>query len=123
MDRIGTRLFALICSVGVVAFVSTSSGQDGTYTNKNMVFPDQGWSAEDRLRYYNTSQGSAALWYDIFLHLENAGDEQLFRSDATMRGYGLVPQDRIPSTTPTASRSASPERRWPMASGRAIGSA
>ena len=117
MDRMGARLFALICAVGVLAFISTSSGQDGTYTNKNIVYPDQGWSAEDRLRYYNTSQGSAALWYDIFLHLENADDEQPFRSDATMRGYGLVPQPPDPVYNPDGfpigvARTSVPDGRW-----------
>ena len=82
-----------------------------------MVYPDQGWSAEDRLRYYNTSQGSAALWYDIFLNLENANDQEPFRSDATMRGYGLILQSPDPVYNPDGlpigvTKTSVAEGRW-----------
>ena len=64
------------------------------------MFLDQGWSDEDRLRYYNTSQGSAALSYDIFLNLEKATDQSLFRADENMTGYGFVPQPADPKYNP-----------------------
>ena len=69
MNPISVNRFLVFagCILGMAA-ASESSGQDTAYANKKMVYPDQGWSAEDRLRYYNTSQGSAALWYDIFLN-------------------------------------------------------
>ena len=101
MNPISVNRFLVFagCILGMAA-ASELSGQDAGYANKKMVYPDQGWSAEDRLRYYNTSQGSAALWYDIFLNLENAENQELFRSDATMRGYGLVPQSPDPIYNP-----------------------
>ena len=68
MDWTRVALGAVAGAAGLSAMVATTLGEDG-YANKTMVYPDQGWSAEDRLRYYNTSQGSAALWYDIFLNL------------------------------------------------------
>jgi len=33
------------------------------------TFLDQGWSDEERLQYYFTSQGSAAIPYELYLHL------------------------------------------------------
>lgn len=76
----------------IIALPSSASAQDGTYTEKNMVYPDQGWSQQDRLRYYNTSQGSAAMSYDIFLALEQVNREAQFRDASNVRRYGLIPQ-------------------------------
>jgi hypothetical protein len=57
-----------------------------------VVLIDQGWSEEEREQYYRTSQGSALLSYDIFLHLEEAKSDKLFRADENMVRYGLIPQ-------------------------------
>ena len=81
---------ALTCAVLVLASTPGSLAQ---YTREaGVVFLDQGWSDEDRLRYYYTSQGSAAIPYDIFLNLETADGRELFRSDKNVATYGLVPQ-------------------------------
>src|SRR5258708_3751949 len=61
---------------------------------------DQGWSDEDRLQYYNTSQGGAILPYDIFLNLEAAGSANLFRSDKVIESLGMIPQPRDPNYNP-----------------------
>jgi hypothetical protein len=45
-----------------------------TYRN-DVVHLNQGWSAQDRLRYYYTSQGSAALSYDILLNIETPNNQ------------------------------------------------
>jgi hypothetical protein len=44
-----------------------------------VIFLDQAWSQEDREWYYNFSQGSAIIWWDVFLNLEVAGSQELFR--------------------------------------------
>jgi hypothetical protein len=53
---------------------------------------NQAWSQDDREWYWNFSQGSAVIDYDIFLNLEVAGGQDLFRSDANVVRYGLIPQ-------------------------------
>ena len=53
---------------------------------------NQAWSDEDREWYYHFSQGAAVLSYDIFLNLEVAGGQELFRSDANSVRYGLIPE-------------------------------
>ena len=68
----------------------TSSVPDGR-AYRGVVHLDQGWSEEDRLQYYFASQGSAAISYDIFLNLEAAGDQGLFRANQNLSRYGLVP--------------------------------
>jgi hypothetical protein len=89
---------ALTCAV----FVLTSTlGSLAQYTREpGVVFLDQGWSDEDRLRYYYTSQGSAAMPYDIFLNLETADGRELFRSDENVVRYGLVPHPADPKYNP-----------------------
>jgi hypothetical protein len=64
------------------------------------VYLDQAWSLEDREWYYNFSQGSAVLSYDIYLNLEVADGQDLFRSDANSRRYGLIPQAANPRSNP-----------------------
>ena len=59
-------------------------------TNDQVRYLDQGWSKEDRLKYYFTSQGSAVLPYEIFLNLEEAGSEALFRNDRNSESFGLI---------------------------------
>ena len=52
--------------------------------------------------YYQISQGSAALSYDIYLNLELAGSQDLFRSDANSERLGLTIQSANPRTNPDA---------------------
>jgi len=54
--------------------------------DNSVIYLNQAWSQDDREWYYNFSQGSAVLSYDIFLNLEIAGGQDLFRSDAFHRG-------------------------------------
>ena len=60
-------------------------------TSDNVIYLNQAWSQDDRDWYYHFSQGSAVLSYDMFLNLEVAGGQELFRSDANSERYGLLP--------------------------------
>jgi cytochrome c peroxidase len=60
-------------------------------TRDNVIYLDQGWSQEDREWYWHASQGSAVLGYDIFLNLEAADSQDLFRANANLIRYGLIP--------------------------------
>jgi hypothetical protein len=57
----------------------------------SVIYVNQAWSQDDREWYWHFSQGSAALAYDIFLNLEVAGGQDLFRSDTNIVRYGLIP--------------------------------
>ncbi len=57
-----------------------------------VVYPEQNWSGADSLWFYNVSQGSNLIPYNIFLHLEVADSELLFRSDANMNRLRYLPQ-------------------------------
>src|SRR5580704_17683354 len=56
-----------------------------------VIYLNQGWSKEVREGYYHKSQGSTVMPYDIFLNLEVAGGQELFRSDANSERFGLTP--------------------------------
>jgi hypothetical protein len=82
------QLAALALGFSFVGAMSYGALSQDAYRGKNIIFPDQGRSQEDRLRHDNASQGSAALCCDILLNLESAGKTEPFRADGTMRGYG-----------------------------------
>ncbi len=67
-----------------------------------VVYLDQGWSQADRETFYQISQGSQVIAYDIFLNLEVANSQELFRSDTNSERYGLIPQVANPRTNPDA---------------------
>jgi hypothetical protein len=96
--------FQLVRLIALPALLFTSSTlgcvAQGASAYDKVVFLDQGWSQDDRLLYYNTSQGSAALSYDIFLNLEMADSQELFRSNENAIRYGLTPQPPDPIYNP-----------------------
>ncbi len=49
-----------------------------------VVYPEQNWDPDDSLWFYNTAQGSHLLPYNIFLHLEQANSQSLFRASDNM---------------------------------------
>ncbi|MGJ8679073.1 di-heme-cytochrome C peroxidase [Paraglaciecola sp.] len=56
------------------------------------TYLEQGWSANDSLWFYNTTQGSALLPYDIFIALEQADSNSLFRDNKNIDRYRYLPQ-------------------------------
>jgi len=96
---------AIVASVALTTFLTCApsllaSPAAAQTTSGGVTYLDQAWSQEDREWYYNFSQGSAALSYDIFLNLEVAAGQDLFRSDANIARYGLIPQAANPRYNP-----------------------
>ncbi|TQV79503.1 ribonuclease E [Exilibacterium tricleocarpae] len=56
------------------------------------VYLEQGWKPEQSLWFYNTTQGSALLPYDLFIALEQKDSDALFRSALNMDEYRYLPQ-------------------------------
>ena len=56
------------------------------------IYLDQGWSEEDSLWFYNTTQGSNLIPYDFFIALEAADSTELFRSNKIFDKYRYLPQ-------------------------------
>ena len=94
-----------LAMAGIHSALSAAVPTQTDATGDNVIYLDQGWSQADRATYYQISQGSAAISYDIFLNLEVADSQDLFRSDANSDRYGLTPKQRIPRPTRTPCRS------------------
>ena len=54
----------------------------------------QGWRPNDSLWFYNTSQGSGLMPYDLFIVLRQGNSDELFRSDKNMDDYRYLPQKK-----------------------------
>jgi hypothetical protein len=108
--------FCLVTAAAAAVFTQPASAQRALATER-MVFPDQGWSSQDRLRYYFTSQGSAAMRYGVYANLEVADSQTLFASPAVSAGYGLIPFRADPVYNPAGlpiglARTVIDEGRW-----------
>jgi len=57
-----------------------------------IVYLDQNWDAQDSVWFYNTTQGSNLLPYELFLYLEQAGNTTLFRNSDNLRRYRYLIQ-------------------------------
>jgi hypothetical protein len=112
-------VFGLVVLItGAVAFGAFrhDSGTPQASYDK-VIYLDQGWSKEDRETWYQISQGSEIISYDIFLNLEVPNSQELFRSDANSDRYGLTTQAANPRTNPDAlpiglSKTVATDPRW-----------
>lgn len=62
-----------------------------------LVWLEQGWNENDRMTFYNTSQGSQFMPYSWFLALEQAGNNKPFRAAENIKRLGYIPQDKDPT--------------------------
>ncbi|AWN42325.1 hypothetical protein DK389_19785 [Methylobacterium durans] len=81
-------MFSVGAILALSAVVPTSAQQKPP--DQAVILLDQAWSQEDRDWYDHFSQGSAVLSYDLFLNLEAADSQDLFRSGLDGPRYGLV---------------------------------
>lgn len=73
---------------GAIAITDGAFGEDFP----TPVYLDQGWSPEDSLWFYNTTQGSALIPYDFFVVLEQESSQERLGSDNNMDRYRYLPQ-------------------------------
>ena len=57
---------------------------------------EQNWTDAESNRFYNAAQGSRLVPYDWFLHLEEAGSQEPFRSAKHVRALGYIPRTPDP---------------------------
>lgn len=91
---------SLTVTAWLVSLGSTFESLHAQSAPAPVTYLDQAWSQEDRAWYYNFSQGSSTISYDIFLNLEVPGSQDLFRSDANTERYGLITQPSNPRFNP-----------------------
>lgn len=57
-----------------------------------IIYPEQNWNSVDSLWFYNTTQGSDLLPYEIMLNLEQANAEKRFLDSKNIERYRYLPQ-------------------------------
>jgi hypothetical protein len=102
---------------GAVSAQSSSGAAVPQSSDNNVIYLDQGWSKTDRDTYYWLSQGTVMMSYDIYQNLELANSEELFRSDANIERYGLIPAPSDPEGNPDGlpigiTKQVTTEGRW-----------
>jgi hypothetical protein len=99
---IASLALALLCFLPLELFQLKPAAAQSS--NDQVIYIDQGWSMADRETWYQISQGSAVLDYAIFLNLEVADSQELFRSDATAASTASSRKRRIRGPTRTRCR-------------------
>ncbi len=61
-------------------------------TTDQVVYLEQNWDRYDSLWFYFTTQGSDFMPYEVFMNLEQANNEMLFRHPANMEKYRFLNQ-------------------------------
>jgi hypothetical protein len=109
-----TRVALVMCTFIVLSLVSSCSVEyyftQGVSPNRErgalpnsedyfddkaarIVYPEQNWSIAETLWFYNTTQGSNLMDYDIFVNLSLANNEhRLFRSNENISKYRYLLQ-------------------------------
>lgn len=87
----------LVLVLGVFVTSPALAAEENALVDKDaldqekIIYMDQNWSNRDRQFFYFTDQGSRFIPYDIFINLEQAGRQELFRAPENMLRYGYIP--------------------------------
>jgi hypothetical protein len=109
-----------LATLVILATTSATLAPARAQTSNNPIYLNQAWSQDDREWYWHSSQGSAVIAYAIYLNLEVADGQELFRSDANSVRYGLVPDPanaNNPDALPIGISKATvttPIKGWPV---------
>ena len=79
----------LIVSLLILSFSSNS------IASKKVLYLDQGWSAEQRQKFYETPQGSYLIPYNWYLALEQADENALFSNRQNIKKYNYLLKQEI----------------------------
>ena len=114
---VGSLIIALFALARLTQYGLAQTAVDTASYADGVKFLDQNWSHDERLEYYYTSQGSAALRYGIFVAVEQVDTQDLFRSDANLARFGFVTQPADPEYNPDGlpvgiAKAKVPDGRW-----------
>jgi hypothetical protein len=94
-----------------------AAGAQNRASTEPVIYLNQGWSKADRDTFYWIPQGTVMMSFDIYQNLELADSTDLFRSDANMERYGLIPSPPDPDGNPDGlpigvTKQVTAEGRW-----------
>lgn len=96
-------MFGHRISVSVVCLVTSFAGALAPMppaAADEVVLLDQGWTPDERLQFYFTTQGSQLIPYSWFLALEQVDGNQLFRAADHMERLGFISHAVDPQRNP-----------------------
>jgi mono/diheme cytochrome c family protein len=62
-----------------------------------LVYLDQGWGPPETLWYYHADQGSTLMSYDLFIHLEQPGNQEPFIQPENLTRFRFLTQHATPN--------------------------
>lgn len=68
--------------------------------NMPVITLDQGWTEDETMDFYNTSQGSQLIPYSWFLGLEQSHNDRPFTDNVNVKRWGYIPQEKKPGINP-----------------------
>lgn len=132
MENTRATTKALIFSLATATLLFSSSSQSGNDNFSKKIAPphsqkvsivhfEQGWSDNETLDFYYTSQGSQLIPYAWFLALEQADGETLFRDGQHLEKFGYIPQEPLAGRNPDGlpigfTKDSFPAGSWPASS-------
>lgn len=91
---------AVVACVLLLHAHSSSAAED----SPTAAYQSQGWTEDEQIQFYFTTQGSQLIPYDWFLALEQPNSTELFRSNENMERLRFIPhpgdQQRNPDALP-----------------------
>lgn len=91
---------SLIGSLSIGNASANEKTKEKNITHNQIVHFEQGWTRDEALDFYNTSQGSQLIPYSWFLALEQADSQHLFRDKKHIEKLGYIPQDASAGRNP-----------------------
>lgn len=82
----------VLAEVGTLVALTAGLTAHADGPQDSVIYLNQARSQADREMFHQTSQDSRLLDYDIFLHVEVADGQELFRSATNSERYGLIAQ-------------------------------
>lgn len=78
----------------LIVFILMLASVSISWADQHYHYLEQNWSDTDRQFFYYEDQGSRLIDYEIFLNLEQAKSQDLFRADNNLERLGLIPTEK-----------------------------
>lgn len=91
---------SFVIAVLVLNACSDIKGTNPADTPVQVISFSQGWTEDEALDFYNTSQGSQLVPYSWFLALEQADNDSPFADNVNVKRLGYIPQEKTSGINP-----------------------
>ena len=100
MKNIIFKKYGFILSVSIASLSLSNVAMSEDKKENSILSFEQGWTVDEALDFYNTSQGSQLMPYAWFLALEQSDNVALFRDNKNIKKLGYIPQAPLVGRNP-----------------------